>query len=248
MNIQDFFLIVVRNALHVPSMEINLIPPFILREAGITVNDKLKIHASDPSSDDHAIIFENNGLKIPLKLNEIFSYFDTSKPTENQVQNCDDMYLLTLEHNWKPHTDVYAKNEENMLDWEENIKIKQDRVRVVLEDIDLDPAQVSAATISRVETNMVDSKMQSTEPFGEHRRRSYNEVSPIYDPERLYTSLYDKAQDSHFKIPVASTTIHKSEHLWEDDEYYDTDNDENEYQSQSPDIMSDDDQSDTDQI
>ena len=95
-------------------MEINLIPPFILREAGVTVNDKPKIHASDPSSDNHAIIFENNGLKIPLKLNGIFSYFDTSKPTENQVQNCDDVYLLTPEHNWNPHIDVYAKNEENM--------------------------------------------------------------------------------------------------------------------------------------
>ena len=95
---------------------------------------------------------------------------------------------------------------------------------------------------------MVDSKIQSTGPFGEHRCRSYNEVSPIYDPEILYTSLYDKAQESHFKMSVTSTTIHKSEHLWEEDEYYDTDNDENEYQSQSPDIMSDDDQSDTDQI
>ena len=49
-------------------------------------------------------------------------------------------------------------------------------------------------------------------------------------------------------MSVASTTIHKSEHLWEYDEYYDTNNDENEYQSQRPDIMSDDDQSDTDQI
>ena len=106
-------LIAVRNALYIPSMEINLIPPFILRGVCVTVNDKPKIHASDPSSDDHAIIFESNGLKIPLKLNEIFSYFDTSKPTENQVQKCDDVYLLTPEHKWNPHTDVYAKNEEN---------------------------------------------------------------------------------------------------------------------------------------
>ena len=61
-------LIVVRNALYVPSMEINLIPPFILREAGVTVNDKPKTHVLDPSLDDHAIIFENNGIKIPLKV------------------------------------------------------------------------------------------------------------------------------------------------------------------------------------
>eukprot|EP00957_Ditylum_brightwellii_P128393 9792090-Ditylum_brightwellii.AAC.1 len=38
------YLLLVRNTLHVPSMDHNLIPPFMLREAGITVNDTPKIH------------------------------------------------------------------------------------------------------------------------------------------------------------------------------------------------------------
>ena len=37
------YIFVVRNALHVPSMRNNLIPPFIMREAGIRVNDTPKI-------------------------------------------------------------------------------------------------------------------------------------------------------------------------------------------------------------
>jgi hypothetical protein len=38
----DSYILVIRNALHVPSME-NLIPPFIMLEAGVQVHDTLKI-------------------------------------------------------------------------------------------------------------------------------------------------------------------------------------------------------------
>ena len=55
------YIFVIRNALHVPSMQNNLTPPFILREAGITVNDVPKIHIDDPTEDDHAIIFKETG-------------------------------------------------------------------------------------------------------------------------------------------------------------------------------------------
>ena len=34
----ETFILVARNVLHVPSMDHNLIPPFIMREAGLTVN------------------------------------------------------------------------------------------------------------------------------------------------------------------------------------------------------------------
>ena len=55
------YIFVIRNALHVPSMQNNLIPPFILREAGITVNDVPKIHRDDPTEDDHAIFSRKLG-------------------------------------------------------------------------------------------------------------------------------------------------------------------------------------------
>ena len=38
------YTLLVRNALHVPSIDHNLIPPFMLREARITVNETPKIH------------------------------------------------------------------------------------------------------------------------------------------------------------------------------------------------------------
>jgi hypothetical protein len=46
-------MLLVRNALHVPEMENNLIPPFVMREAGITVNDTPKIKVREPTVDDH---------------------------------------------------------------------------------------------------------------------------------------------------------------------------------------------------
>ena len=68
----ETYILIIRNALHISSMNHNLLPPFILRQRGITVNDTAKIHCSDPSTDDHCIIFPENELRIPLKLNGIF--------------------------------------------------------------------------------------------------------------------------------------------------------------------------------
>ena len=69
------YILAFKNALHVPSLEHNLLPPFILREAGMIVNDTAKIHKAEPGKDDHAIIVEEESLIIPLQLNGIFSYF-----------------------------------------------------------------------------------------------------------------------------------------------------------------------------
>ena len=54
-------ILVVQNAIHVPSMENNLIPPFMMREAGIVVNEKAKIHTDDPKDLDHSITFNSTG-------------------------------------------------------------------------------------------------------------------------------------------------------------------------------------------
>ena len=51
------YILAVKNALHVPSMEHNLVPPFILREAGLVVNDVPKLHTKQDvlSNDTHCI-------------------------------------------------------------------------------------------------------------------------------------------------------------------------------------------------
>ena len=70
---QTTYILIARNILSVPSMDHNLISPFILREAGLTVNDTAMIHLNKPSSDDHAIICPNSNLSIQLHLHGTFS-------------------------------------------------------------------------------------------------------------------------------------------------------------------------------
>ena len=54
-----------------------------------------------------------------------------------------------------------------------------------------------------------------------HQYQSYKEVSPIYDHNRLLTSLLEKADESQFKMSIASIITNDSDYLWDDDEYKD---------------------------
>ena len=46
------YFLVARNALYVESVDHNLIPPFILREVGLIVNERPKIHHIEPDMRD----------------------------------------------------------------------------------------------------------------------------------------------------------------------------------------------------
>ena len=62
------YLLVCRNALYLPSMEHNLVPPFAMREAGLVVDEQPKIHTANPDKRSHSIFEPESGLRIPLQL------------------------------------------------------------------------------------------------------------------------------------------------------------------------------------
>jgi hypothetical protein len=129
------YILVIMNALYVPALNYNLLPPFIMREAGIIVNETPKIQLEDPSEDDHTLTFPGTGFRIPLSLWGVFSYFPTTKPTVDDLLEPDETYLLTPTR-WNPHTDAYAKNEEAIMDWEGNVKPPGDKaIRIVLDNL-----------------------------------------------------------------------------------------------------------------
>ena len=67
------YLLVSRNVLYINDMNDNVIPPFILRQAGLTVSEIAKIHC-DPdllTEDSRTIQDPESGLFIPLHLRSI---------------------------------------------------------------------------------------------------------------------------------------------------------------------------------
>jgi hypothetical protein len=149
------YVFVMRNALHVPPMKNNLVPPFVMREAGITVNATPKVQAIKPTEEDHLMCFPDSDLRIPLSLWGMFSYFVTTKPTAEQMMESEDVCVLTPSR-MNPHCDSHATNEENMLDWEGIMTRRKDRVQILLSDVQDDVAMAASAQISSTEAKVVD--------------------------------------------------------------------------------------------
>ena len=209
-------ILVIRNTLSYPSMNNNLIPLFILREAGITVNEIPKIHVKEPTEDDHAIIFPDGGLRIPLYLEGVFSYFKTCKPTYETLMDPPDVYVLTPE-TWNPHSDVYANNEASMMDWQGNMKPKKDwEHRVVLEEVEEDEAMAAALNVSEAEGAAVNT-IFTLESDGELQKGLglYSDdpiacevasISPAtFNAEAMYNAMKQKATEGIFKMSIGST-------------------------------------------
>lgn len=110
------YLLVLKNALYIEDMDDNLIPPFILRDAGLTVNDKAKIHCEEGTAteEDHTIQDKSTGLFITLQLRSIFSYFPSRKPNNDDL---DDGVLVPITPDgptWDAYDQTYADNERSM--------------------------------------------------------------------------------------------------------------------------------------
>ena len=85
----------------------NLIPPFILREAGLYVDETPKFQlASNASIDNHCIHDPESNLRIHLQLNGIFSYFNTRPLTVDEQMHWEDYDVVFLTPDgamWDPH-------------------------------------------------------------------------------------------------------------------------------------------------
>ena len=66
------YILVMKNALLIPSMGHNLIPPFLIREAGLLLDENPKHQTPYPTIDNHSNRDQRSGLRIHLQLNGIF--------------------------------------------------------------------------------------------------------------------------------------------------------------------------------
>ena len=79
------YLIVIKNALHVPSMSYNLIPPFMMRLAGIEVKECPKFLSESPNKKDHSIYFRDESIRIPLQLKNTILFIPTRVPVQAKL-------------------------------------------------------------------------------------------------------------------------------------------------------------------
>ena len=112
------FLLVIRNALLISSMDHNLLPPFLIREASLFLDETPKFQSTDLTRDNHTIYDEETGMRIHLQLNGTFSYFPTRSLTLEEQLNWDDypvVYLTPDSDQWDPQATHFADAEAAMV-------------------------------------------------------------------------------------------------------------------------------------
>ena len=131
------YLLMVRNALYVEEMEHNLLPPFLLREAQVQVNDCAKVHTVNPSEEDHSIFFKDEELRIPLQLHGTFSYFNHRPPDVQEIDHLKVLFITPDSSSWNPHSVHFATDEAAFLDDAGHIiEHPSKRTRFLIEDED----------------------------------------------------------------------------------------------------------------
>ena len=221
-------ILIIRRGLYVPSMTHNLLPPFMLREAEIHINEVPKIHVTSPTEEHHAIIFQETNFRIPLTLHGTFSYFPTSKPNAQELEEPEDVFVLTPT-TWNPHSDAYVVNEESMLDWEGNMKHEKDHEkRVVLEDIPLDDTMISSLALCEKEQMTVSSYFVDQD-------KDINPAHGYEDEHQLYQALNIRNEHGQFALNIGATSILDQPYLDEDDDSQDSSDDDDTSQDDSDD-------------
>jgi hypothetical protein len=225
------FMLLICNAVHVPAMSNNLIPPFF-REAGITVNDVPKIQ-KDPTVRDHALIFPETNFIIPLKLWGIFSYLPTFKPIVEDFEACEDLYTLTPMQ-FNPHSTSYAQNEAIMVDWEGNMIEQRHRNPILLEEVTETLAMALALQIGAAEAAAIDGMISEPADSGDDELdqhkvpREADEVtggllgmSPLLSDDNLHAHLATQGQLGRDQIAIGATTVSRQQYFLDDDHQLD---------------------------
>ena len=154
------YILLMRNVLSIPELSHNLIPPFILREGGVLVNDCPKSQSVDPDINDHSLFFSESGLRIHLNLKGTFSSFKTRKPSHEELETCDKIFITPDSTSWDPYSSHFADNEEAMLDSEFEIVQNPDKKLHLLQNDDADYLEFpNVASVDRAIDDTINNAM-----------------------------------------------------------------------------------------
>jgi len=126
--------LVIRNALYIKDMEVNLIPPMMMRLAGIKVYECPKLLSDQPSINDHCAYFPDHVIRISFLLEGIVSYIPTRKPSDKELRKAEGEYLLLTPNtqDWDPHTTVYRDQEYLMTDYNGHVKSNKSLKKTII--------------------------------------------------------------------------------------------------------------------
>ena len=126
------YLLIIRNALHVPEMEECLIHPIMMRLVGVEVDECPKFLSKVPSETNHSIYFPTIDLRIPLKLTGVISYIDCRMPSDDELNRNDGVLDITPNMDkWDPRTMDLDLQEDSMVDFQGNIKVNRPKKFVI---------------------------------------------------------------------------------------------------------------------
>ena len=116
-------IMIIRNGLHLKEMKHNLISTFIMRLAGLGVNEQPKLMTRKPTTKHHSFYFEENNIRLPLAIKCIISFLPTRKPNQEEYLKIRTRLELTPQFTeWDPHNPSYGISKNCMLDHDGNIK------------------------------------------------------------------------------------------------------------------------------
>ena len=115
-------------------MNVSLIPPFIMRMAGIKVNECPKFLAIAPTIEHHSVYFPEEDKRFPLKLHGTISYILVCMPIDDELISIEKVLELTSKVNKRePHDDCYEQQEESMLTFSGELKERKQRKFIISE-------------------------------------------------------------------------------------------------------------------
>jgi hypothetical protein len=112
----------------------SLLCPNQMRAHGVRVDDTPRQFDGTSS---HSIVVE--GLKIPLYLDGVISYFESRKPSDDELNNCRRI-TLTSDSSWDPRAPSFAKQEE----------VVSDRLDPIIHEVSSDDRVVPAPELMTV--------------------------------------------------------------------------------------------------
>ena len=145
----ETFMLVCKEAIYVPAMKHNLIPPFLTKEKGLVFDNLPKLKSLNPTKHHYSTHFPDVNLQMPLMLYGICSCFPSKKPLIGVLNDHDDKILFLTTYNVNTHNKIYSENERAMLDHEVNMIEKEDRRSYIMDAVVVTERMKCAAFVGK---------------------------------------------------------------------------------------------------